>query len=140
MHKGPLAYAEAFLEPNKFNRNYAKDLKRKFKVTFKRLVDSYQKGIDLYQQLAIKANQISSEEATSSAGMKNSSLINTSALNFTNVLAASSTSSTNTAANTNANAHVYSSLKYFEMSRLLQEKFNELENSFRNLLLIDGVN
>lgn len=140
MHKGPLAYAEAFLEPNKFNRNYAKDLKRKFKVTFKRLVDSYQKGIDLYQQLAIKANQISSEEATSSAGIKNSSLINTSALNFTNVLAASSTSSTNTAANTNANAHVNSSLKYFEMSRLLQEKFNELENSFRNLLLIDGVN
>ena len=28
--------------------------------------------------------------------------------------------------------------KYLDMYRLLQDKFNEVENSFRNLLLIDG--
>lgn len=138
VHKGPLAYAEAFLEPNKLNKNYPKELKRKFKITFKRLIDLYQKGIDLYHQLAVKANQITSEDLSSLAA-KNTSLVNSSVLN------SSGTNSTITPIQqavgqaTSSQNNVNTTMKYFEMSRILQEKFYELENSFRNLLLIDGV-
>lgn len=121
VHKGPLAYAEAFLEPNKLNKSYPKELKRKFKITFKRLIDLYQKGIDLYHQLAVKSN--TQQPSDENVAVKNVSVINTSSLNSSNAVS----------------QNVSSSVKHFEMSRLLQEKFNELENSFRNLLLIDGV-
>jgi hypothetical protein len=122
VHKGPLAYAEAFLEPNKLNKVYSKELKQKFKSTFKRLIDLYQKGIDLYYQLALKLNQ-SSETSTAENGTK---MVN----------GGGASAATNAI---NATPNNLNSLKYFEMHRLLQEKFNELENSFRNLLLIDGV-
>ena len=89
VHKGPLAYAEAFLEPsvdhdleNAFPK-YSKLLKRRFKLIFKRLIELYQRGIDLYDTL-----------------------------------------------NPNKDNKLYI---------MLQEKLNECENTFRNLLLIDGV-
>ncbi|CAF1070860.1 unnamed protein product [Brachionus calyciflorus] len=110
VHKGPLAYAEAFLDPNELNTKYSKDLKKKFKLTFKRLVDLYKKGIEMYYQLGLKITE-SLEQ---------------------NVNAKSSTISMSTANNTlNGN-------KYLDMYKLLLEKFGELENNFRNLLLIDG--
>ncbi|RNA06745.1 dedicator of cytokinesis 9-like [Brachionus plicatilis] len=106
VHKGPLAYAEAFLDPNEFNSKYSKELKKKFKLTFKRLVDSYKKGIDLYFQLSKKITESCADVQLNS---KNSAI---SISNQTN--------------------------KYLEMYRILSEKFAELENNFRNLLLIDG--
>lgn len=108
MHKGPLAYAEAFLDPNEFNAKYSKELKKKFKLIFKRLIDSYKKGIDLYFQLSKKITESSALDAQSNS--KNSTV---SISNQTN--------------------------KYLEMYRILSEKFAELENNFRNLLLIEGV-
>ena len=111
VHKGPMAYAEAFLEPNDFNGEYSKELKKEFKTVFRRLIDLYQKGIDQYGQLANKFNQVNGEEANTHRSMSISS---------------------------NSNNHPPAN-KYSEMHRLLQEKFNEVENSFRNLLLIDGV-
>lgn len=102
-----MAYAEAFLDPNEFNAKYSKELKKKFKLTFKRLVDSYKKGIDLYFQLSKKITQSVTDAQLNS---KNSAI---SISNQTN--------------------------KYLDMYRLLTEKFAELENNFRNLLLIDGV-
>ena len=56
MHKGPLAYAEAFLEPTELNLKYSKEVKKKFKLIFKRLIELYNKGIELYGQLAICAS------------------------------------------------------------------------------------
>lgn len=143
VHKGPLAYAEAFLEPNKFNKNYPKELKRKFKTTFKRLIDSYQRGIDLYQQLAIKANQTSEEAAattttTTTTNMTTIAIASVISKNTSSLINSSVLNSSSSQSGGQNNAPT-SSLKYYEMSRILQEKFNELENSFRNLLLIDGV-
>lgn len=132
MHKGPLAYAEAFLEPNKLNIEYSKELKSKFKTIFKKLIEFYQKGIDLYKELAIKLIHMNEESLTALALRNISSSINTSGLTCSNMIV---NSSGQTATIFNQN----SSIKHFEMSRLLQEKFNELENNFRNLLLIDGV-
>lgn len=107
-----MAYAEAFLDPNEFNTRYSKELKKKFKITFKRLIDLYKKGIELYYQLG-------SKPATSET---DSGAAKTSTINM------NQSSSANNSSN-----------KYIEMHRLLLEKFNELENNFRNLLLIDGV-
>ena len=109
MHQGPLAYAEAFLEPTELNLKYSKEVKKKFKLIFKRLIELYNKGIELYGQLATKQNS-----ATPNINNNSSSM---------------SPLSPNEAI----------SNKYTEMHRLLKEKFNEFENSFRNLLLIDGV-
>jgi hypothetical protein len=110
VHKGPLAYAEAFLEPTELNMKYSKELKKKFKLIFKRLIELYNRGIELYGQLTTKQSQ-----ATPNTNNNNNSPLSP------------------TEANTN------SLNKYTEMHRLLKEKFNEFENSFRNLLLIDGV-
>jgi len=99
VHRGPLAYAEAFLEPNTHNSIYSKELKKEFKDVFKNLIDMYQKGIELYGKLAQDYNN----------NKKN--------LNGSNL----------------------TSDKYLEMHCLLQTKFMEFENTFRNLLLIDGV-
>lgn len=115
VHKGPLAYAEAFLDPNEFNSRYSKELKKKFKIMFKRLVDLYKRGISLYYQLALK---LATSETDGGNANKSSTI---------NVSLSANMSSIN------------QSNKYIEMHRLLQEKFNELENNFRNLLLIDGV-
>ncbi len=99
VHKGPLAYAEAFLEPNSLNSAYSKELKKEFKDVFMNLIDLYQKGIELYGQLAHKCNDDKK------------------------ILNSGSNAST----------------KYLEMHCLLQAKFLEFENNFRNLLLVDGV-
>ena len=107
VHKGPLAYAEAFLEPHELNAAYSKELKKQFKQVFKRLVDLYQKGIEAYGQLA---NQL--------AG----------------TLIGPAEESVSKAASNGAPSH-----RCLEMFNLLQEKFGEFENNFRNLLLIDGV-
>jgi hypothetical protein len=101
VHCGPLAYAEAFLEPTDSNMKYSKQQKLKFKLIFKRLIELYQKGIDLYALLQIQLNQ----ESTA-----------------TNQLNKSASNSNETT-----------------LHRILQEKFNEFENTFRNLILIDGV-
>ena len=100
VHKGPLALAEAFLEPNDYNMHYSKDLKKDFKNVFKHLIDLYQKGIDLYGQLAAKINSASEE---------------------------------------NSHHKNIPSTKYLDMHCLLRDKFLEFENTFRNLLLVDGV-
>lgn len=97
-----MAYAEAFLELNEQNAIYSKEKKKDFKNVFKQLIDLYQKGIELYGQLATKYN--AADDKTSKS------------LNVNHV----------------------PSTKYVEMHCLLQEKFLEFENSFRNLLLIDG--
>jgi hypothetical protein len=120
VHKGPLAYAEAFLEPNEANTKYSKELKRKFKLTFKKLIDLYQVGIELYSQLASKLNSSTDETLNTSICVNTSS---------GKVLASHNNSNAN-------NLNSSSSQQHVEMHRLLQEKFNELENSFRNLLLI----
>ena len=116
VHKGPLAYAEAFLEPHALNTAYSKDLKKHFKQVFKRLVDLYQKGIEAYGLLAnqlagtlIGPVEESANKAASSQAASN---------------AASAGGTTN---------------RCLEMYNLLQQKFGEFENNFRNLLLIDGV-
>jgi vacuolar-type H+-ATPase catalytic subunit A/Vma1 len=114
VHKGPLAYAEAFLDPNEMNKHYSKELKKEFKNTFKRLIDSYQKGIEMYGQLANKLITGNDEHSAS----------NRLSLNVSNLINTTLTQQTAT--------------KYLDMYRLLQDKFNEVENSFRNLLLIDG--
>jgi hypothetical protein len=115
VHKGPLAYAEAFLEPTESNMKYSKECKKNFKHVFKKLIDLYQNGIDMYAQLALRINQnqhLSLNEEKTSQAVTNSSNTN------------------------NASSDIN---KYVEMHRMLKEKFNEFENSFRNLLLIDGV-
>lgn len=99
VHKGPLAYAEAFLEPCELNEIYSKELKKEFKLVFKQLIDVYQKGIELFGQLATKYN--TAEDKTNKS------------LNPNN-------------------------LKYLDMHCLLRDKFLEFENTFRNLLLVDG--
>ena len=130
VHKGPLAYAEAFLEPNDLNKNYSKELKKEFKITFKRLIDSYQKGIDMYGQLANK--QLMSSHTT----VSNEENSNRLSLNVTNLIN-TTISLTSNPSLTSQQSQIVN--KYYEMYRLLQEKFSEVENSFRNLLLIDGV-
>ena len=79
---------------------------------FKRLIDSYKKGIDLYYQLGLKICETANDTLNAKAST---------------ISMASNVNSTNT------------SSKYLDMYRLLMEKFGELENNFRNLLLIDGV-
>lgn len=101
VHCGPLAYAEAFLEPTDSNMKYSKQQKLKFKLIFKRLIEMYQKGIDLYASLQHQINQES-----------------------------------NTA---NLTGKTTSNSNEMTLHRILQEKFNEFENTFRNLILIDGV-
>ena len=91
------------------NSSYSKDEKKEFKNVFKRLIDLYQQGIDLYGKLAQKSKGENEPKSTP-------------------------------AKNLNTNHSNTSSNKYLEMHCLLQEKFHEFENSFRNLLLIDGVN
>jgi hypothetical protein len=133
VHKGPLAYAEAFLDLNEANAIYPKELKRKFKLIFKRLIDLYQLGIDLYIQLV--STKFNEESQSIINGANNqppngSASINSGANKNINIIA-----------NLNANNLTEANQKYVEMHRLLQEKFNELENSFRNLLLLsDEVN
>lgn len=116
VHKGPLAYAEAFLEPTESNMKYSKESKKKFKNIFKKLIDLYQNGIDMYAQLALRINHHSQNPSLND---EKSSQVVTNVSNANN-------------ASTDIN-------KYVEMHRMLKEKFNEFENSFRNLLLIDGV-
>ena len=106
VHKGPLAYAEAFLEPNDLNSSYSKEEKKEFKNVFKHLIDLYQQGIELYGKLAHKSNSESEVKSTPAK---------------------------------NPNSSNIPSSKYLEMHCLLQDKFHEFENSFRNLLLVDGV-
>jgi len=113
VHKGPLAYAEAFLEPTESNMKYSKEAKKKFKNIFKKLIDLYQNGIDMYAQLALRINHHTQNPSLNDE--KSSQVV-------------TQTNSTTTDIN-----------KYVEMHRMLKEKFNEVENSFRNLLLIDGV-
>lgn len=105
VHKGPLAYAEAFLEPNDLNSSYSKEEKKEFKNVFKHLIDLYQQGIELYGKLAHKSNSESEVKSTPAK---------------------------------NPNSSNIPSSKYLEMHCLLQDKFHEFENSFRNLLLVDG--
>jgi hypothetical protein len=121
VHKGPLAYAEAFLEPgSESNKKYSKELKRKFKLTFKKLIDLYQIGIELYSQLASKLNSCTDDTLNTSICVNTSS---------GKVLSSHNNSNAN-------NLNSSCSQQHVEMHRLLQEKFSELENSFRNLLLI----
>ena len=87
------------MEPNSLNSAYSKELRNGFKEFFINLIDLYQKGIELYGQLAHKCNDDKK------------------------ILNSGSNAST----------------KYLEMHCLLQAKFLEFENNFRNLLLVDGV-
>jgi hypothetical protein len=119
------------LDSNDSNKQYPKELKKQFKNVFKRLIDLYQKGIELYGQLASQQASSSSVPAANSHNSHNSEekpLINNNFINNSN--------SKNSAS---LNANTSSINKYADMHRLLQEKFNEVENNFRNLLLIDGV-
>lgn len=135
VHKGPLAYAEAFLDPNELNKHYTKELKKEFKNTFKRLIDSYQKGIDMYGQLANKQVTSSHDDSsTNRLSLNVSNLINTTITNTSNLNQHQQQQQQQT-----QQQQLNTASKYLEMYRLLQEKFNEVENSFRNLLLIDGV-
>ncbi len=142
VHKGPLAYAEAFLDPNELNKHYSKELKKEFKHTFKRLIDAYQKGIDMYGQLANK-------HVTNTGGAHDDQSSNRLSLNVSNLINTTITSSSALQQQQHQQPQQQqqqqqqnqqnTANKYLEMYRLLQEKFNEVENSFRNLLLIDGV-
>ena len=114
VHKGPLAYAEAFLEPTDLNMQYSREIKKKFKHIFKRLIELYQKGIDLYGQLGASSSTNAVSQPNANGGGDTAAVIAPVAVTQHNN-------------------------KYAEMHRLLQEKYNEVENSFRNLLLIDGV-
>ncbi len=126
VHKGPLAYAEAFLEPTDLNNKYGKELKKKFKYTFKRLIDLYQKGIDLYGQLG--NNKTSSNQPNGISSNVSSTTLTNDTDSKKDVKDAQNTSGA-----------VNNSNKLVEMHKILQDKFNEMENNFRNLLLVDGV-
>ena len=134
VHKGPLAYAEAFLEPLESNKRYSKELKRKFKLTFKKLIDLYHIGIELYNQLASKMNQ-STEESLNNSNNTTTNSANPNNLSSNRILSSvvANYSNNNTTVNLNGNS---TNAKHVEMHRILLEKFGELENSFRNLLLI----
>ena len=133
MHKGPLAYAEAFLDPNELNKHYSKELKKEFKHTFKRLIDAYQKGIDMYGQLA---NKHVTSTGGASGNNQDDQSSNRLSLNVSNLINTTITSNSapqqQQQQQQNQQQQQHTANKYLEMYRLLQEKFNEVENSFRS--------
>ncbi len=50
VHKGPLSYAEAFLDTNE-SVKYSNELIPQFKSVFRNLIDAIRQGIDLYTKL-----------------------------------------------------------------------------------------
>jgi hypothetical protein len=50
VHKGPVALAEAFLEQSE-SAKYSPDLMKEFKIIFKRLIELFKQGIELYGKL-----------------------------------------------------------------------------------------
>jgi hypothetical protein len=138
VHKGPLAYAEAFLDPNESPAagangiKYSKELRTQFKLVFKRLVDLYQRGIDIYGSLAIQSTSLPSASNNS-----NSTSAATCSLPISTEQQPQSQPQPQQQQNSNSLLALNS--RSVDMYNLLQEKFNEFENSFRNLLLVDGV-
>jgi hypothetical protein len=50
VHKGPVALAEAFLEQSE-SAKYSPDLMKEFKIIFKRLIELFKQGIEVYGKL-----------------------------------------------------------------------------------------
>ncbi len=50
VHKGPVALAEAFLEQSE-SAKYSPDLMKEFKIIFKRLIELFKQGIEVYCKL-----------------------------------------------------------------------------------------
>ena len=69
VHKGPLALAEAFLDQNESTK-YSEDLMKEFKNIFRRLIELFKQGIELYSKLT------SSNDDSGSSTNKSSSLNN----------------------------------------------------------------
>ena len=94
------------------------------------MIDLYQKGIDLYGQLANRQTGNNNQQ---------SSNVNTTVSTATLTNDETSLGKQGSLQSYSNVANGASNNKHFEMHKLLQDKFNELENSFRNLLLVDGV-
>ena len=129
-----MSYAEAFLEPSESSsaKKYSKDLKRQFKHVFIRLIDLYQKGVQLYTQLS----QSKLNHAANNSGLHRSNTLatNDKSSNKTSLPPAVALASANS-----PNTRNQTTTPTVDMQTLLAIKFNELENNFRNLLLVDGV-
>ncbi len=103
VHKGPLALAEAFLDHNE-SIKYSNDLMKEFKNIFRRMIEMFKQGIELYLKLTT--------DKIDDAGNNNN----------------------NKSSNNNNN----NNSQKIDVHQLLQQRFHDIENKFKNLL-IEGV-